>query len=194
MVGHGLEQCLRRLRQSSEVAHAALYDRFAQADWLRGVLAANQHIRCIMAVFHEPRFATKQRWGQVVHGDLWNVMDNEGAARGVDLVLSAHNHVYERLKPMIFNGTIDHRRGIWSNIVGTGGRDLIPSGDRGIRPGPRPTTTTSGSSSWCCAVTAGRSPSSAPTAPVRHHSVRLQPVGNLGQPPWTPSPSPGRRD
>jgi acid phosphatase type 7 len=99
----------------------------AQANWLRSVLAANQHIRCIMAVFHEPRFATAAPVpGKPSMATLWNVMDNEGAARGVDLVLNGHNHAYERLKPMIFNGTIDHSRGIWSTIVGTGGRDLIP--------------------------------------------------------------------
>jgi acid phosphatase type 7 len=51
-------------------------------------------------------------------------MDNQGSARGVDLVLSGHNHAYERLKPMIYDGTVSASQGIHSSIVGTGGRSL----------------------------------------------------------------------
>jgi acid phosphatase type 7 len=99
----------------------------AQANWLRSVLDANQHVRCTMALFHQPRFASKAPYsGKTAMQTLWDIMDNQGAARGVDLVLSGHNHAYERLQPMTYNGTIDASRGIHSNIVGTGGRDLIP--------------------------------------------------------------------
>jgi acid phosphatase type 7 len=98
----------------------------AQANWLRDVLDQNQHIRCTMALFHEPLFATPApHAGDAKMQTLWDVMDNQGAARGVDLVLSGHNHAYERLRPMIYNGTISTSQGIHSTIVGTGGRSLI---------------------------------------------------------------------
>ncbi|HEV8649525.1 MAG TPA: metallophosphoesterase [Actinomycetes bacterium] len=98
----------------------------AQANWLRDVLDQNQHIRCTMALFHEPRFGTPApHAGAAKMQTLWDVMDNQGAARGVDLVLSGHNHAYERLRPMIYDGTISPSQGIHSSIVGTGGRSLI---------------------------------------------------------------------
>jgi hypothetical protein len=98
----------------------------AQAEWLRSVLDANQHVRCTMALFHEPPYSSKAPYsGKPAMRTLWDIMDNQGAARGVDLVLNGHNHAYERLQPMIYNGTVDSGRGIHTNIVGTGGRDLI---------------------------------------------------------------------
>jgi acid phosphatase type 7 len=97
----------------------------AQANWLRDVLDQNQHIRCTMALFHEPLFATPApHAGDAKMRTLWDIMDNQGSARGVDLVLSGHNHAYERLKPMIYNGTVSASQGIHSSIVGTGGRSL----------------------------------------------------------------------
>jgi hypothetical protein len=65
---------------------------------------------------------------------LWDIMDNQGSARGVDLVLSGHNHAYERLKPMTYNGTISASQGIHSSIVGTGGRSPDPFSSN-IHPG-----------------------------------------------------------
>lgn len=97
----------------------------AQANWLRDVLDQNQNIQCTMALFHEPLFATPApHAGATKMQTLWDIMDNQGAARGVDLVLSGHNHVYERLKPMTYNGTVSASQGIHSTIVGTGGRSL----------------------------------------------------------------------
>jgi len=46
--------------------------------------------------------------------------------RGVDLVVSGHNHAYERFKPMLADGTLNYDRGIRSTIIGTGGKSLIP--------------------------------------------------------------------
>jgi hypothetical protein len=45
--------------------------------------------------------------------------------RGVDLVISGHNHAYERLEPMRADGSLNHTTGIRSTIVGTGGRSLV---------------------------------------------------------------------
>ena len=42
-------------------------------------------------------------------------------ASGVDLVLSGHDHDYERFAPLDADGRVDKIRGIRSFIVGTGG-------------------------------------------------------------------------
>jgi hypothetical protein len=55
---------------------------------------------------------------------LLDMMDNQGSARGVELVLSGRNHAYGRLKPMTYNGTVSTSQAIHSTIVGTGGRSL----------------------------------------------------------------------
>jgi hypothetical protein len=92
----------------------------AQADWLRSDLAAHPTL-CTLAVFHEPLFATKApHAGQPAMRPLWDIMDG----RGVDLVVSGHNHAYERFKPMLADGSLDYSTGIRSTIVGTGGRSL----------------------------------------------------------------------
>lgn len=93
----------------------------AQAEWLRSDLAAHP-ARCTLAAFHEPLFATRApHAGATKMRALWDIM----VSRGVDLVVSGHNHVYERFKPMLSNGTVDYASGIRSTIVGTGGKSLI---------------------------------------------------------------------
>jgi acid phosphatase type 7 len=93
----------------------------AQANWLRSDLAAHPTL-CTLAVFHEPLFATRApHAGKAAMRTLWDVMDD----RGVDLVVSGHNHAYERFKPMRADGSLNYSTGIRSTIVGTGGRSLI---------------------------------------------------------------------
>jgi acid phosphatase type 7 len=72
-----------------------------QERWLRADLARTQ-ARCILAYWHRPR--TQAFWDDL-------------AAAGADVVLSGHDHDYERLRP---------RDGIHSFVVGTGGRSLYP--------------------------------------------------------------------
>ncbi len=85
-----------------------------QFAWLEADLAASGAARpaaCTLAYWHHPRYASGR------HGDddrtdaLWNAL----AAAGTDLVLTAHDHDYERLAPV---------DGIRSFVVGTGGRSL----------------------------------------------------------------------
>jgi hypothetical protein len=93
----------------------------AQADWLRADLAAHP-TPCTLAVFHEPLFATRApHAGKAAMRPLWDIMDD----RGVDLVVSGHNHAYERFKPMRADGSLNYSTGIRSTIVGTGGKSLI---------------------------------------------------------------------
>ena len=93
----------------------------AQANWLRSDLAAHP-VPCTLAVFHEPLFATRApHAGKAAMRPLWDIMDD----RGVDLVVSGHNHAYERFKPMLSDGSLSYSTGIRSTIVGTGGKSLI---------------------------------------------------------------------
>ncbi len=48
---------------------------------------------------------------------VWKILYDAGA----DVVLSSHDHVYERFAPMDANGKLDPQRGIREFLVGTGG-------------------------------------------------------------------------
>jgi hypothetical protein len=52
--------------------------------------------------------------------DFWH----ELYAAGVDVVISAHEHFYERFGPQTPNGTLDFQFGLRQFIVGTGGAPL----------------------------------------------------------------------
>jgi hypothetical protein len=55
---------------------------------------------------------------------LWQALYDAHA----DLVLSAHEHNYERFGPLDPSGRVDPDRGIRSFVVGTGGRSHYPLG------------------------------------------------------------------
>jgi len=99
----------------------------AQVRWLRADLAANPR-RCVLAYWHHARFSSG------VHGDypfvtpLWQELQ----AAGADVVLSGHDHNYERFAPLDASGARDDARGIREFVVGTGGIDLRPF----TRPAP----------------------------------------------------------
>ena len=85
-----------------------------QLAWLEADLAASGAARpaaCTLAYWHHPRYASGRHGDDDRTAPLWNVL----ATAGTDLVLTAHDHDYERLAP------ID---GIRSFLVGTGGRSL----------------------------------------------------------------------
>jgi hypothetical protein len=86
----------------------------AQATWLRADLAANRSA-CTIAYWHHPRFSSGDHGDQTQVKPLWDAL----AAANADVVLSGHDHHYERFAP------ID---GIRSFVVGTGGRNLTGFG------------------------------------------------------------------
>ncbi|MCM8750529.1 metallophosphoesterase [Thermomicrobiaceae bacterium CFH 74404] len=92
-----------------------------QAEWLRSDLAAHP-TQCAVAYWHHPRFSSGQ------HGDfrsmqaIWEILYEYG----VDVVLTGHDHDYERFAPLNDQGQVDPERGIRSFVVGTGGRSLRP--------------------------------------------------------------------
>ena len=78
--------------------------------WLVADLSAHP-ATCTLAYWHHPRYASGRHGSNDMTEALWQAL----AAAGGDVVLSGHDHDYERLSP------ID---GIRSFVVGTGGRSL----------------------------------------------------------------------
>ena len=92
----------------------------AQERWLRADLVATAK-GCILAYWHVPRFSSgahQGNWGSV--GTLWNDLF---AARA-DVVLSGHEHSYERFARQTPWAKAS-RQGIRQFVVGTGGADLL---------------------------------------------------------------------
>lgn len=97
-----------------------------QERWLYDDLAAHP-TRCTLAYWHEPLFTSKStNPPNLAMRDIWRTLQDAG----VDLVLSGHNHHYERFAPLDLNGQRDDARGIREFIVGTGGAPLRPIGAR----------------------------------------------------------------
>ncbi|MGH9264400.1 MAG: metallophosphoesterase family protein [Acidimicrobiales bacterium] len=95
-----------------------------QEQWLREDLNIHQ-AGCTLAVMHHPRFTSG-----TVHGPstavtpLWTALYEAGA----EIVLSGHEHNYERFAPLNPAGQPDNVRGIRQFVVGTGGRSHYPFG------------------------------------------------------------------
>ena len=98
-----------------------------QETWLRADLAAHHNL-CTLAYWHEPRW-TSSRYGNA--GQMAAIWSDVVAARA-DVVLSAHNHLYERFVPLDAAGR-PARAGVREFVVGTGG-----SSHYDLREPPRP--------------------------------------------------------
>jgi len=83
-----------------------------QYRWLAERLAADNS-NCVLAYWHHPRYSSGRHGSDDLTEPLWSLLADAGA----DLVLSGHDHTYERFAP------ID---GIRQFVVGTGGRSLYP--------------------------------------------------------------------
>jgi calcineurin-like phosphoesterase family protein len=103
---------------NSEIDHVA---GSAQEQWLRADLAANQSM-CTLAYWHKPRFSSGQHGSITGVQPFWQALYDYEA----DVVLSGHDHVYERFAPQNPNGQADSSRGIREFVVGTGGAGLYP--------------------------------------------------------------------
>ena len=90
-----------------------------QEQWLRQDLAAHP-VRCTVAMWHHPRFSSAQHGDDFGMRDIWKDLVDAGA----DLVLSGHDHDYERFAPMNAAGESDPEHGVREFVVGTGGRYL----------------------------------------------------------------------
>jgi calcineurin-like phosphoesterase family protein len=90
-----------------------------QEQWLRADLAAHPN-RCVLAFWHHPLYSSGQGGNHPTMHDLYKVLYDAKA----DLVLTGHDHYYERFSPQDPEGVLDAVNGIRQFIVGTGGRDL----------------------------------------------------------------------
>ena len=75
------------------------------------------------AYFHHPRFSSGSH-GLAPPSDIVRDLWHELYAAGADIVISAHEHFYERFAPQDPDGKLDPEYGIRQFIVGTGGAPL----------------------------------------------------------------------
>jgi len=91
-----------------------------QGKWLRSDLAAHPKA-CTIAVWHHPRFTSRRSTPDGLTVALWQALYEYGA----DVVVSGHQHNYERFAPQTPAGTADPSYGIRQFVVGTGGAALV---------------------------------------------------------------------
>ncbi len=104
-----------------------------QVEWLAKDLAAH-HNACTLAYWHEPRFSSGEHGDAEQMTTIWNDL----VAARVDVVLSGHNHDYERFEPLgsapmdsaspgsgpVFQNPTPDKQGIREFVVGTGGKNF----------------------------------------------------------------------
>ncbi len=91
-----------------------------QGKWVKADLAAHPAL-CVLAFMHHPLFSSGPHSKQLSVRAIFPLLDSAG----VDLVVSAHDHIYERFTPMHEDGSSDER-GIRQFVIGTGGNVLYP--------------------------------------------------------------------
>jgi hypothetical protein len=91
----------------------------AQTQWLKEDLAANDQTLCTLAYMHHPRFSSGEKHGSTGGGvkKLWEALYEADT----EVVLSGHEHNYERFSQQDPQGRVDPERGIRQFVVGTGG-------------------------------------------------------------------------
>jgi fibronectin type 3 domain-containing protein len=109
----------------------------AQVDWLRGDLAANSS-RNVIGIFHRPRWTSgATRPGDTRQQALWQTLYEYGA----EVVLSGHDHHYERFAPQDGSGQADANFGVREFVVGTGGAAFTTLGTAAANSQVRNNTT-----------------------------------------------------
>jgi acid phosphatase type 7 len=112
-----------------------------QAAWLRHDLEQHPTL-CTLAYWHRPPFSSG-RYGAPNETarvrPLWRVLNEQGA----DVLLTGHEHSYERFAPMDAEGKPDDAKGVRLFVVGTGGGNL-----RRFENPPLPTTQTRQDDTW----------------------------------------------
>ncbi len=93
----------------------------AQEQWLRADLAANPGV-CTLAAWHHPRFSSGPHGDDPQTQALWQALEDAHA----DVILTGHDHIYERFAPQGPTGLADPANGLRQFVVGTGGKILYP--------------------------------------------------------------------
>jgi hypothetical protein len=91
----------------------------AQMQWLRAELNVNR-TPCTLAYWHKPLFTSGPNGPNRDMREIWRTLYEFD----VDLVLTGHDHLYERFAPQDADGRTDSARGIRQVTVGTGGGAL----------------------------------------------------------------------
>jgi hypothetical protein len=103
-----------------------------QERWLHEDLRLHQG-KCVLAYWHHARFSSGIHGSNRAYDPFWRDLYEAGA----DIVLSGHDHHYERFAPLNPEGKLDQKRGLREFVVGTGGKGgwrgfyrFLPFGDR----------------------------------------------------------------
>jgi 3',5'-cyclic AMP phosphodiesterase CpdA len=93
----------------------------AQLAWLREDLASHP-AKCTLAYWHHPLYSSGGHGNIATMRAAWKILYEAGA----EIVLSGHDHDYERFAPQDADGRLDAARGIRQFVVGTGGAYPTP--------------------------------------------------------------------
>jgi len=88
----------------------------AQFEWVQSELATHR-TKCNLAYWHHPVITSGPNGDNPNMQSMWKLM----ARAGVDLVISGHDHLYERFAPMNGDLAADPVSGVRFFIAGTGG-------------------------------------------------------------------------
>ncbi|MFZ6656705.1 metallophosphoesterase family protein [Undibacterium sp. TJN19] len=92
-----------------------------QLNWLKEELSSNKK-NCTLAFWHHPAYSSGGHGNNDIMQEAWKML----AETKADIVLSGHDHDYERFAPLDANGDRDDKNGMRSFVVGTGGAKLTP--------------------------------------------------------------------
>ncbi|MFI8104532.1 DNRLRE domain-containing protein [Streptomyces sp. NPDC086023] len=96
----------------------------AQEQWLRADLAASTK-QCTVALWHKPRWtSSSSHAGDPSTGPLVQALYDHNA----EVILTGHNHQYERFAPQDPSGRLDTARGLRQFVAGMGGASLYGFG------------------------------------------------------------------
>jgi chitodextrinase len=76
----------------------------------------------VLAYWHHPRFSSGMHGSDPTYEPFWQALYDAGA----DVVLTGHDHDYERFAPQDATGIADQTYGIRQFVVGTGGASVRP--------------------------------------------------------------------
>lgn len=93
----------------------------AQLAWLK-VELADHPSACTLAYWHHPMYSSGLKGVDPRMRPAWELL----MAAGAELVLSGHDHLYERFAPQDGKGQSDVKHGIRQFVVGTGGAFPTP--------------------------------------------------------------------
>lgn len=96
-------------------------DTTEQVKWLTAKLKTAP--KCVLAIWHHPRRSSGPHGDTEVMQPIWAKL----AAAKADLVLSGHDHAYERFGPLDANAN-PAKSGVRQFVVGTGGKAPYPLG------------------------------------------------------------------